>query len=152
MDCIFREMTEQDRGAVLEMMRVFYASPAVRNTGSDAVYQRDIDHCVGPDPCLTGYIFQRERDILGYAMVARSFSTEFGLPCLWLEDLYVRQGWRGGGIGSCFLQYLSDTYPDRLVRLEVEVENLGARRVYEKQGFASLPYVELYKRGAAAAD
>ena len=37
MDFIIRNMTEQDTQEVMDMMRVFYASPAVQSNGSDEV-------------------------------------------------------------------------------------------------------------------
>ena len=45
-------------------------------------------------------------EILGYAMIAKSFSTEFGKPCMWIEDLYIREAYRGTGLGSKFLDYI----------------------------------------------
>ena len=78
-------------------------------------------------------------------MLAKSFSTEFGKPCVWVEDLYVKDAYRGQGIGSQFLAYVSEKYPDAIVRLEVEAENERAISVYEKAGFSILPYMEMKK-------
>ena len=38
-----RKMKEDDRASVLEMMRVFYASPAVLSNGSEEIFNNDID-------------------------------------------------------------------------------------------------------------
>ena len=62
MRTIIREMTDEDRGEVFEMMKVFYASPAVSTNGSAQVFQADIDHCVGDCPYLEGYIPGRAGD------------------------------------------------------------------------------------------
>ena len=71
-----RLMEEKDREDVLEMMRVFYASPAVLSNGSEEIFQADIENCVNNSPYLEGYIFENNGEILGYAMLAKSFSTE----------------------------------------------------------------------------
>ncbi|MBQ9143241.1 MAG: GNAT family N-acetyltransferase [Lachnospiraceae bacterium] len=138
-------MMEQDREVVLAMMRVFYTSPAVLSDGSEEIYNADIDYCVGDSPYLEGYIFEENETVQGYAMVAKSFSTEFGKPCMWVEDLYMKPEYRGLGIGSQFFRFIEEKYPDALFRLEVEAENERAVKVYEKCGFEVLPYMEMKK-------
>ena len=39
----------------------------------------------------------------GYGMAAKSFSTEYGRQCIWLEDIYIKAEYRGLGIGSLLL-------------------------------------------------
>ena len=140
---IIRLMIAEDKENVLEMMRVFYASPAVLSNGSEEIFLNDIENCVNESPYLEGYIFEDAGKIQGYAMVAKSYSTEFGKPCMWIEDLYVKDEYRGMGIGSEFLEYIAKKYSDAILRLEVEEENERAVRVYEKCGFEELPYMEM---------
>lgn len=142
---MIRDMIEQDRETVLAMMRVFYTSPAVLSDGSEEIYNKDIDYCVGENPYLEGYIFEENETVQGYAMVAKSFSTEFGKPCIWVEDLYMKPEYRGLGIGSQFFRFLEEKYPEALFRLEVEAENDRAVKVYTKCGFEVLPYMEMKK-------
>jgi GNAT superfamily N-acetyltransferase len=138
-------MEHKDKNAVLHMMRVFYASPAVLSNGSEEIFEADFDHCVSDCPYLEWYIFESGDDLQGYAMVAKSFSTEFGKPCIWVEDLYLKEGCRGLGIGSLFLNYIEEKYPNCVFRLEVEMENQRAVHVYEKCGYQVLPYMEMKK-------
>lgn len=140
-----RKMTPGDEACVLEMMRTFYASPAVLTGGSEEIFRRDIDTCIQGSPYLEGYIFEEAGQLQGYAMVAKSFSTEFGKPCIWIEDLYIREGFRGQGLGSRFLRELEQLYTDCIFRLEVEEENRQAIHVYEGCGFRHLPYMEMKK-------
>lgn len=138
-------MTSADRNSVLEMMRVFYVSPAILSDGSEEIYRNDFEQCVGENPYVEGYIFENDGKTLGYAMVAKSFSTEFGKPCIWIEDLYMTESARGLGIGSRFLQYIEEKYPNCVLRLEVEANNKRAIHVYKKSGFDVLPYIEMRK-------
>ena len=140
-----RPMTTEDKQTVLNMMRVFYASPAVLSNGSEEIFAADIDACTGENPFLEGYVFEAEEGLRGYAMVAKSFSTEFGKPCIWIEDLYVKEAFRGLGLGSAFLRLVETAYPDALLRLEVEEDNERALHVYKKGGFTLLPYMEMKK-------
>lgn len=145
MNRVIRPMTVADKPCVMEMMRVFYASEAVLSNGSEEIFENDIQACLDASPYLEGYVFEEAGALQGYAMVAKSFSTEFGKPCVWIEDLYVVETYRGQGIGTRFLQYIEKKYPAALLRLEVELENERAVQVYEKCGFEVLPYMEMKK-------
>ena len=140
-----REMRESDRATVTEMMRGFYASDAVSTNGSEEIFAADIDACVGDSPYLEGYVFEGEGGIVGYGMLAKSFSTEFGRPCIWIEDIFVKAEARGQGIATRFFAIIEEKYPNALFRLEVEPDNERALRVYEKCGYTPLPYLELKK-------
>ena len=66
---MIRKMEAKDRPAVLEMMRVFYASPAVLSNGSEEIFQNDIDACVGSNPFLDGYVFvEQEKPKLHWSL------------------------------------------------------------------------------------
>ena len=138
-------MTIEDKPAVLEMMKVFYASPAVLSNGSDEIFSNDIDNCVNDSPYLEGYVLEESKEIQGYAMIAKSFSTEFGKQCIWIEDLYIKDSYRGLGLGNMLIEFITKKFTDCIFRLEVEEENEGAIHVYEKNGFAVLPYMEMKK-------
>ena len=145
MKITIREMTAKDKNSVLEMMRVFYASPAVLSNGSDEIFLNDIENCINNNNYLEGYIIEDSGDIWGYAMIAKSFSTEFGKPCIWIEDLYIKEEYRGSGIGKMVIDYITHKYTDCIFRLEVEAENERAVKLYEKCGFTVLPYMEMKK-------
>lgn len=150
MNTIIRPMQETDKDCVIDMMRVFYASPAVLSNGSEEIFRNDVENCIGECPYLEGYIFQSTQkleEIQGYAMVAKSFSTEFGKPCIWIEDLFIKSEYRGGGIGTSFFNYIEEKYPNAIKKLEVEIENERAIKVYKKCGYKVLPYLELKKEG-----
>lgn len=146
MEFTIRNMMEQDKQEVLDMMRVFYASPAVQSNGSDEIFENDIRTCIEGSPYLEGYVFENEGQLLGYAMAAKSFSTEFGKQCVWIEDLYMKPESRGLGIGSKFFEYIEEKYADVVVRLEVEEENERAVHVYKKAGYEVLPYMQMIRK------
>lgn len=145
LNTVIRHIEEKDRGSVIEMMEEFYSSPAVSTNGSREIFDADIDNCIGDCPFVEGYVFEGGGVLRGYAMIAKSFSTEFGRSCIWLEDLYVKEEYRGSGVGSLFLQYIEEKYKGSLFRLEVEEENEGAVKIYKKFGYTTLPYMEMKK-------
>ena len=145
MDSKIRIMQKKDKNAVLEMMRIFYASPAVFTDGSEEIFSSDIENCVNDNPYLEGYILENSNEIQGYMMVAKSFSTEFGKNCIWIEDIYIKEKYRGFGLGNKFMEFICEKYKDCLIRLEAEEENKRAVELYKKFGFTVLPYIEMKK-------
>ena len=101
-----RAMQLKDMEEVVGMMRVFYDSPAVIHAAPDEILRQDVKDCVGDCPYIEGYIFEENDRILGYSMVAKSYSTEYGGICVWVEDLYMKEEARGLGIGTAFFSSL----------------------------------------------
>ena len=147
MSVIIRSMTASDAPIIKEMMRVFYASPAVLSNGSDEIFAADVENCVNDSPYLEGFVFEDAGQILGYSMVAKSFSTEFGKPCIWIEDLYLNEDCRGKGYGKAMIEHIFACYPHCIFRLEAEEENERAIGLYRKCGFEVLPYLEQCRAG-----
>lgn len=141
-----RKMVPADRDEVLAMMRTFYASPAVLSNGSEEIFEADFSACVSENPYLEGLIFESDGVLAGYSMLAHSFSTEFGKPCVWVEDLYLKPEFRHKGVGTEFFGWLSERYKGHTVRLEAEHENENAVSLYRKSGFEELLYMELIKQ------
>ena len=137
---IFRKFKETDKETIKEMMKVFYASPAVSTNGSNEIFETDIAACLDKNSILEGFAFEEGGEIIGYGMTYKGFSTEVGKECVWVEDLYIKEEWRHKGIGGKFLEYLKETYKGLILKLEVETENEAALSVYKKHGFKLLPY------------
>ena len=145
MNSTIRPIEARDKTEILNMMRAFYASPAVFSNGSDEIFSNDIENCIGGSPYVEGYVIEDSNDIQGYMMIAKSYSTEFGKPCIWLEDIYIKDAYRGLGLGRAFIEFITKKYTDCIFRLEVEEENKRAVGLYKKCGFTVLPYMEMKK-------
>lgn len=75
-----RPMQPADKEAVLAMMEVFYASPAVLSNGSAAIFSSDFEACINNNPYLEGYMFEENGQIQGYAMAAKAFPQNSAVP------------------------------------------------------------------------
>ena len=144
MNILFRQMQKEDKTAVLDMMRTFYNSPALYTNGSEEIFASNFENSVNGNQFLESYIIADDREIIGYTMLAKSFSTEFGKECIWFEDLYLKEEYRNKGIVPQFIDFVKNKYKDKLLRLEVEKDNTHAVYVYEKSGFKKFPYSEYY--------
>lgn len=136
-------MLLKDRDEVIGMMRVFYSSAAVITNGSEEIFSADFSACVSDSPFLEGFIFEQGEEVAGYAMLAHSFSTEFGKPCVWIEDIYLKPEYRRKGFGREFFNLLKEKFPGCVLRLEAERENLPAVALYKSSGFEELGYLEM---------
>ena len=142
---VIRQMQEGDREDILSMMKEFYSSNATFSNGSKEIFEADINACLDDKALLEGYVLNFADKIIGYSMLAKSFSTEFGKICFWIEDLYLKEECRGKGFIQQFIDYIVKKYPDAKFKLEVEQENLHAIHVYNKKGFKSLAYTVFMK-------
>ena len=143
---MIRLMKEQDKNEVIEMMTVFYASEAVSTNGSREIFESDFNNCINSCPYLEGYVFEENDKICGYAMVAKSFSTEFGKPCIWIEDLYIKEEYRHKKLGSLFFDFLKENYKDTIQRLEVDKHNVFAIKAYKKNNFDEVDYLQFIRK------
>lgn len=141
MEITIRKMRRNDRAVVTDMMREFYTSPAVITDGSEKIFAANVENCMRG--VTDGFVFVDADKVVGYGITVQSYSTEFGGECIWLEDLYIAAEYRGRGIGSKFIRYVKELYPDKILRLETEHDNAEALKLYRRLGFKELPYLEL---------
>ena len=139
----FRKITNLDKNFVIDMMRRFYNSPALITNGSEKIFVANVDACIKNSPYLDGYVFVVDEKVIGYGMIAKSFSTEFGGECIWIEDIFIEEKFRGQGLGTEFIKFVKENYPQKIFRLEAEHENKKAVATYKKLGFKELPYLEM---------
>lgn len=145
MDFGIRKMQLEDKKEILTMMKEFYSSDAVATNGSNEIFETDFENCINDYQYLEGFVFCQKKKILGYAMIAKSFSTEFAKRCIYIEDLFIKKEFRGQGIITEFLRYLENIYVNSIFKLEVDKCNINAIEVYKKRGFIPLSYIEMKK-------
>lgn len=145
MDITFEKFKNSDKEEILSMMKIFYSSDVVSTNGSEEIFNTDFDMCIDDNEFLNGYTINKDNEIIGYSMISKSFSTEFGKYCVWLEDLYLKPLYRGLGIIPKFMNFIEKEQQNTILKLEVEDENAHAVHVYSKQGFKKLPYYVMKK-------
>lgn len=138
-----RRMLEKDAAEVIAMMRDLYSSSARLSTPSDDVLERCVEDGIGECPFVDGWIIETGGEVAGFMMVARSYSTELGGLCSWLEDIYVKPEHRGKGLGRRALGALRGLCAEALrFRVDVAPSDEGARAFCESEGFRELGYVQ----------
>jgi ribosomal protein S18 acetylase RimI-like enzyme len=79
-----------------------------------------------------------EGRVVGIAVCFEAFSTFAGRPLLNIHDLAVTVEYRGRGVGTMLLDAVAERARELSccrVTLEVDTENPGAKKLYERSGF-----------------
>ncbi|HSQ10219.1 MAG TPA: GNAT family N-acetyltransferase [Burkholderiaceae bacterium] len=59
----------------------------------------------------------------------------------WIDQMFVRPGWTGRGVGTQLLEHAHRLLP-RPIRLYTFQANTGARRFYERHGYRSIEFTD----------
>ena len=142
---MFRLVAQSDQSNLKTMMQEFYASPAVHAPVPPSNFDKTFKQLMQQSPYAEAYIFEQNDAPAGYALLAKTWSNEAGGLVIWIEELYIREAFRGLGLGGKFLEYMKETYKDKAARLRLEVEdsNTGAIRLYSRIGYDNLPYTQM---------
>ena len=107
----FRYATEADVSTILYFIREL------------ALYEEMLDEVVATEETLREWIFEKKKGEvifalddgkeIGFALFFHNFSTFLGRAGIYLEDLYVKQEYRGKGYGKAILRKLAQIAVER---------------------------------------
>jgi GNAT superfamily N-acetyltransferase len=106
------------------------------------------EHLFGPQPKAEVAMARIDGEVAGFALYFHNFSTFLTKPGIYLEDLYVRQKFRGQGCGERLLQHLAKTALERgCGRLEWSVLDWNQRAIdfYKELGAVSMNEWTIYR-------
>ncbi|MGH7490754.1 MAG: GNAT family N-acetyltransferase [bacterium] len=132
----FRLATSADLETILAMMRAYYVFDRLEFNEPPArqALQQFLD-----DPTLgCTWLIQSGEEIVGYAVLCLGYSLEYHGRDAFVDEIYIREEFRGQGLGRRALQLLEEKCRElgvRALHLEVERENTNAQTVYRKHGF-----------------
>jgi diamine N-acetyltransferase len=84
------------------------------------------------------WLISIESEIAGYIALTFSYSLEYAGRDALIDELYLREQFRGAGIGKQAVQFVEDYCRSeniKAVHLEVERTNKHAKALYHKTGF-----------------
>ncbi|MBE6654370.1 MAG: GNAT family N-acetyltransferase [Ruminococcaceae bacterium] len=136
-----RKIEEKDKEIYLEMARDFYASPAVLSNIPEENLTSSFREFTSGTPFGDAFIFEEEGSVIGYGVLAYTYSQEAGGKTVWLEEIYIKEAYRGKGAGSLFIDFVLENIPAKRYRLETEPENEKAAALYRRKGFEFFEYV-----------
>ena len=103
--CI-REATPDDVGLILAFIRELAAYEKLTHevVATEAVLRQSL---FGERRTAEVIIGEYEGEPVAFALFFHNFSTFLGRPGIYLEDLFVKQAFRGRGLGRCVFSYLA---------------------------------------------
>lgn len=141
---VIRHLKEEDRKVFLEFCQDFYSGGAVLHAVDPDNFCRTFDACISGNPYTEGFLMEVEDRSAGYILVSHTWSNEVGGMVALLEELYFVPEFRGKGLGTEALEWFRKEYESaRRLRLEVNRENEGAIRLYQRKGYHFLEYLQM---------
>ncbi len=142
---MIRFLEKNDTEKCIEMLTEFYETDAVVHNIPKEYIQNTIDVALSDSPYLKILIYEIEKHYAGFCTLSFTHSTEAGGLVLLIEEIYIRDTFKGQGIGTAFFHFIRNMYDDTVkrYRLEVDFGNQAAIRLYERLGFKTLPYAQM---------
>ena len=107
----------------------------------------------GPQPAAYALVAESDKQVVGFALYFRNFSTWEGVHGIYLEDLYVMPEYRRSGLGKALLMSLAGLAVERgYARLEWGVLdwNQPAIDFYRSIGAVAMDEWTVYRLSGAA--
>lgn len=136
MDIVFKIATTSDTEILVQLIREFHEVEHLafeEDTISTLLAKLLHDESLG-----RVWLIQNSGEPIGYIILTFGYSLEFLGRDAIVDELYIREGHRGQGVGTRALQFVQDTCPAlgvQALHLEVDRKNTTAQRLYRKVGF-----------------
>jgi ribosomal protein S18 acetylase RimI-like enzyme len=136
MEPSFRVARPPDADLLVELMRDFNAHERI--AFDELAVRAVLAQLFANDEYGLACLIMLNDEVAGYVVIAFGFSLEFRGRDAFVDELFVKEGFRGRGLGGAALRFAEGVCRGRGVRalhLEVEHRNAGAQAVYRRAGF-----------------
>lgn len=136
MEIAFEVAENSDLEMLLELIQEYYkydAHPFDDDKIRTALVELLSDRSLG-----RVWLLQDNSEAIGYIVLTFGFSLESGGRDALLDELYIRERYRGQGIGRKVIQFLEEICQSldiQVLNLEVERRNTFAQSFYRQVGF-----------------
>ncbi len=140
---MIRKINETDKDFYINTVKAFYNSDAVLHSIPEKNIIKTFNELIKSETYAQCYIFEKDGEKAGYALLAKTFSQEAGGEVLWIDEIYILPEFRSKGIGSNFFNFIKENSNAARLRLEFCPSNQKAIEVYKRQGFLPLKYEQM---------
>ncbi len=144
---MIRKINKNDKEQYMIFTDHFYHSEAVEHPVPDEFREATWQELMRSDEYLECYFIEEDDIPKGFLLLAYTFSQEAGGKVCWIEEIFVEPEYRGRGLGRQCFDFIKSSIEPRCsrIRLEVEPDNIRAKKLYKEMGYRSLPYEQMLK-------
>ncbi len=142
---MIKYLEQQDTAEYEKMLAEFYSTNAVSHNIPKEYLKATTQQALNNSPFVKIIICKQGDDYAGFCNLSLTYVTEVGGLTVFLEELYVRDKFKGKGIGTKIINFIRSEHDDKVkrYRLEVTNENERAIKLYQNLGFKASPYKQM---------
>jgi diamine N-acetyltransferase len=125
-----------DTALVLEMMQEYYVFD--RHAFDEPKARTALENFLNNPTFGQAWLICEDATPVGYAVLTFGYSLELLGRDAFIDELYLREKYRGRGWGRRALEFIEEQariFGVRAIHLEVVRDNVTAREIYRKSGF-----------------
>ena len=132
----FKPLQFSDIESIIILMQEFYA---VDNYSIDIKISKKLfEEFISDENLGRSYLIFVDNEIVGYTIITYVFSFEYKGKIAFIDEMYIKETYRGKGIGSEIIKFIKNECHKlklKLIYLEVENHNLKAQKLYIANDF-----------------
>ncbi|NET04290.1 MAG: GNAT family N-acetyltransferase [Symploca sp. SIO2B6] len=136
MKTTFKIATVSDLSTLVEFMREYYEYDHL--AFDESIAHKVLEEILQDNSLGNVWLIHQGDEAVGYVALTLDYSLEFHGHNAFIDELYIREKYRGCGIGTSTLQFMEKVCRDlgiKALHLEVEYQNTKAKSFYDKSGF-----------------
>ncbi|MCZ8198266.1 MAG: GNAT family N-acetyltransferase [Flavobacterium sp.] len=132
----FQPLENHQIETITKMMQDFYA---IDNYPIDiAVSKKLFQEFISDEKLGKAWLIYSDEELVGYVILTYVFSFEYKGRIAFLDELYIKETYRGKGIGKQTIDFIKEQASNqnvKLIYLEVENHNQNAQKLYLANDF-----------------
>ncbi|HEV2882469.1 MAG TPA: GNAT family N-acetyltransferase [Pyrinomonadaceae bacterium] len=136
MKFVFTLAAQSDADELVELMREFYAFDHI--AFDEGAARGALRQILGDGRFGVVHLIRAGAETAGYLVLTFGFSLEFHGRDAFVDELYLRENFRGRGIGKACIEFAAEVCRAEgitALHLEAERANMRAQALYRREGF-----------------
>lgn len=132
----FKSAEIADTEILIELIREYYDFDS--HSFDEAIVRTTLVKVLKDSALGRVWLIQQDSKAIGYIVLTFGYSLEYRGRDAFIDEFYIRESYRGQGIGGRAIQFIESACPAleiQALHLEVERKNIAAQKFYREVGF-----------------